>query len=155
MIVIGALLILTWVILLVRYPAKALPISLAALLGLGLVACWVVWQDHVEARLLQRQTLLLRHDTVNCPANRPLRATLHNDSNRTLVELHWRVAAYRQGTTVNLVQGAYDNPLYRIPLTVPPESGWQDCLPLPPLRPGYRATTLEFRAERLSGRFTK
>ncbi|MGV8520666.1 multidrug transporter, partial [Pseudomonas aeruginosa] len=35
---IGALLVLTWVILLVRYPAKALPVSLAALAGLGLVA---------------------------------------------------------------------------------------------------------------------
>ena len=35
---IGALLIATWVILLVRYPLRALPISLGAVLGLGLVA---------------------------------------------------------------------------------------------------------------------
>ena len=40
---IGALLILTWLVLLLRYPAKALPISLSAVLGLGLVALWVVW----------------------------------------------------------------------------------------------------------------
>ena len=30
--IIGALLILTWLVLLLRYPAKALPISLAAML---------------------------------------------------------------------------------------------------------------------------
>ena len=33
---IGALLILTWLVLLLRYPAKALSISLSAVLGLGL-----------------------------------------------------------------------------------------------------------------------
>ena len=36
--IIGAVLILTWLVLLLRYPAKALPISLAAVCGLGLVA---------------------------------------------------------------------------------------------------------------------
>ena len=35
-----------------------------------------------------------------------------------------------------------------------PGSQWQDCLPLPPLRNGYRAQTLEFRAERLQGTFS-
>lgn len=35
---IGILLILTWLILLLRYPAKALPVSLAAAAGLGIVA---------------------------------------------------------------------------------------------------------------------
>jgi hypothetical protein len=31
---------------------------------------------------------------------------------------------------------------------------WDDCLPTPPLRPGYRAQTLEFRAEHLQGSFS-
>ena len=35
---IGVLLVITWLILLLRYPAKALPVSLAAAFGLGLVA---------------------------------------------------------------------------------------------------------------------
>ncbi|OZN87760.1 multidrug transporter, partial [Pseudomonas aeruginosa] len=30
---------------------------------------------------------------------------------------------------------------------------WHDCLPLPRLRPGFGASSLEFRAERLDGRF--
>ncbi|KEZ63924.1 multidrug transporter, partial [Pseudomonas amygdali pv. tabaci str. ATCC 11528] len=42
---IGILLILTWLILLLRYPAKALPVSLAAAVGLGVVAAVVIWQD--------------------------------------------------------------------------------------------------------------
>ncbi|MCB2813709.1 hypothetical protein KQ880_15460, partial [Listeria monocytogenes] len=58
---IGALLVLTWVILLVRYPAKALPVSLAALAGLCLVAAWVIWQDNDESRHLQRQELRLSY----------------------------------------------------------------------------------------------
>ena len=40
---IGILLVITWLILLLRYPAKALPVSVAAAIGLGLVAMWVVW----------------------------------------------------------------------------------------------------------------
>ena len=35
---IGVLLIITWLVLLLRYPAKALPVSLAAVLGLAIVA---------------------------------------------------------------------------------------------------------------------
>jgi hypothetical protein len=35
-----------------------------------------------------------------------------------------------------------------------PGSQWQDCLPLPTLRQGYRPQTLEFRAERLQGAFS-
>jgi hypothetical protein len=31
---------------------------------------------------------------------------------------------------------------------------WEDCLPMPPLRAGYRPQTLEFRAERLQGSFS-
>ena len=56
---IGILLILTWLVLLLRYPAKALPISMAALLGLGLVGLWVVWLDNREASQLARLELRL------------------------------------------------------------------------------------------------
>ncbi len=41
---IGVLLIITWLVLLLRYPAKALPVSLAAVLGLAIVAPrWRSW----------------------------------------------------------------------------------------------------------------
>ena len=60
---IGALLILTWLVLLVRYPLRAVPISLGAVLGLALVAGWVLWQEHRE-QLLSRLEIRLTHDSA-------------------------------------------------------------------------------------------
>ena len=57
----GVLLIITWLILLLRYPAKALPVSLAALAGLGCVAVWVVWLDNREAAQLARLELRISY----------------------------------------------------------------------------------------------
>lgn len=51
---IGILLVITWLILLLRYPAKALPVSVAAAVGLGLVATWVIWLDNREVKQLAR-----------------------------------------------------------------------------------------------------
>lgn len=150
---IGALLTLTWLVLLVRYPTRAVPISLTALGGLGLVALGVIWQDHREAQRLERLELSLSLDAA-CPADRPLRARLHNGSDALLHELRWQIGAYQRGDSINLADSRYDNPTYRIPQTLLPGSAWSDCLPLPALRPGYRASSLEYRAERLRGRFT-
>lgn len=149
---IGALLTFTWLVLLVRYPARALPISLAALLGLGLVALGVIWQDSREQRRLDHLELSLALDAA-CPGDRPLRARLRNGSDAVLHELRWQVGAYQPGDSINLAAQRYDSPHYRVPQTLLSGSTWQECLPLPPLRPGYRASSLEFRAERLRGRF--
>ncbi|RJG10347.1 multidrug transporter [Pseudomonas cavernicola] len=150
---IGALLVLTWLILLVRYPAKALPVSLAALFGLALVAVWVFWLDQREERQLAHLELRLNYAPGECPADRPLALNLKNGSDKPLLELRWKVSAYAPGDSVNLVQSFYDSPRYRGPGELLPGESWQDCLPLPPLRPGYRAATVEFRAERLQGSF--
>lgn len=74
--IIGALLILTWLVLLLRYPAKALPISLAAVGGLGLVALFVIWQDTRETSQLARLDMRLAYAPTQCPADRPLQVTL-------------------------------------------------------------------------------
>jgi len=150
---IGVLLILTWLVLLLRYPAKALPISMAALLGLGLVGLWVVWLDNREASQLARLELRLDYAPDACPADRPLRVQIKNANRVPLVELRWRVAAYAPGDTVNLAENTYAAPRYRGPGDLQPEASWHDCLPLPPLRSGYRPQTLEFRAEHLQGGF--
>jgi hypothetical protein len=149
---IGALLTFTWLVLLVRYPGRALLISLAALLGLGLVALGVIWQDSREQRRLEHLELSLTLD-ASCPADRPLRARLRNGSDAVLHELRWQVGAYQPGDSINLADSRYDSPRYRAPQTLLPGSDWSECMPLPPLRPGYRASSLEFRAERLRGRF--
>ncbi|WPC04194.1 multidrug transporter [Pseudomonas sp. MBLB4123] len=150
---IGAFLLLTWFILLIRYPGKALPISMAALLGLGLVASWVLWQESRESRHLAHLQLRLEYAPQRCPDNRPLALELTNGSDAVLRELHWQIAAYRPGETVNLARRLYESPRYSGPGDLLPGASWQDCLPLPTLRSGYRASTLEFRAERLQGSF--
>lgn len=61
----GVLLIITWLILLLRYPAKALPVSLVAAVGLGFVAMWVVWLDNREAAQLARLELRISYAPSN------------------------------------------------------------------------------------------
>lgn len=151
---IGIALIIIWLVLLLRYPAKALPVSLAALCGLGLVALWVAWLDTREERQLARLELRMHYAPEQCPADRPLQVQVKNGNTIPLVELRWRVAAYAPGDTVNLVENDYDGPRYRGPGSLLPGSSWNDCVPLPALRSGYRAQTLEFRAERLQGTFS-
>src|SRR5450830_1514527 len=150
----GVLLIITWLVLLLRYPAKALPVSLAAAVGLGLVAVWVVWLDNREASQLARLELRITFAPQDCPADRPLKLTLNNGNNVPLTELRWRVAAYAPGDTVNLADNVYAAPRYRGPGELQAGATWDDCLPTPPLRSGYRPQTLEFRAEHLQGSFS-
>lgn len=151
----GAILVLSWFILLIRYPAKALPISLAALAGLGMVASWVLWQESRENRNLAHLELRLSYAPQSCPADRPLQLHLHNGSDAALQELRWQVSAYRPGDSVNLAQRLYEAPRYSGPGELLPGADWQSCLPLPTLRSGYRASTLEFRAEQLQGTFSR
>jgi hypothetical protein len=150
---IGALLIATWVILLIRYPIRAVPISLGALLGLGLVAAWVIWQEQREEQLLAQLELRLTYAPGNCPAAQPLHITLDNHSSHALQSLRWEVAAYSPGSSLNLVSSNYDPPHYRGPGDLQPGERWESCAPVPPLRAGYRSSSLEFQAERLQGQF--
>lgn len=149
---IGTLLFLSWLALLIRYPGRTIPINLAAVCALGLVALGLLWQERGEQRRLERLELTLALDAT-CPADRPLRAHLRNGSDVAVHELRWQVGAYQSGDSINLAENRYDSPHYRAPPTLLPGSTWQECLPLPPLREGYRATSLEFRAERLEGQF--
>lgn len=151
--IIGALLILIWLVLLLRYPAKALPISLAAVLGLGLVALGVAWQDTRETSQLARLDLRLSYAPDQCPADRALRVQMKNGNDAPLTALAWRVGVYAPGDTVNLAESTYNAPRYRGPGDLQPGAEWSDCLPLPPIRAGYRPQTVEFRAEQLRGSF--
>jgi hypothetical protein len=130
---IGILLILTWLILLLRYPAKALPVSLAAAVALGAVAAIVIWQDSRETRQLGRLDIRLNYNPQ---------------------ELRWRIAAYAPGDSVNLTDNTYASARYRGPGELQAKGTWQDCVPVPALRNGYRPQTLEFRAEHLQGSFS-
>jgi hypothetical protein len=152
---IGALLVVTWLVLLVRYPARALPVSFAALLGLALLAAWVLWQEHRDEQRLARLELHLDYSPERCPAHRPLQVRLTNTSDQPLLSLRWRIAAYRPDDNLNVVQTLGELPRYHGPGQLQPGARWEDCLPLPPLRPGYRASSLRFQAERLQGQFAR
>lgn len=149
----GALLVLTWLVLLLRYPEKALRVSFAAVCGLALVVAAVLWQEQRTEHALSRLELRLDYAPQRCPPDRPLAASLANDSGRPLLELHWRIAAYPRDDDLDLVEERYDAPRYHGPGALQPGSRWSDCLPLPALRPGYRPETLDFRPVRLQGRF--
>jgi hypothetical protein len=150
----GAVLLFTWLILLLRYPSRALPVSLAAAVGLGVVAAFVVWEDSRDEQRLERLQLRVNYMPQQCPTGRPLLVLIDNGNKVSLTELRWKIAAYAPGDTVNLAEDTYTAPRYRGPGDLLPGSQWQDCLPMPPLRPGYRPQTLEFRAEHLQGTFS-
>ena len=150
---IGVLLALSWLVLLIRYPSRALPVSLAALALLALLAGWVVWEQQREARRLAQLEIDLRYDPANCSAAQPLALTLRNGSSVALQQLSWKVTAYAPQVSANLAQSGYADSHYRGSGLLQPGAQWQDCLALPPLREGYRASTLAFRAEQLRGRF--
>ncbi len=150
---IGALLLITWAILLIRYPLRAIPVSLGALLGLGLVAGWVIWQEQREAHLLAQLELQMAYTTDACPVARPLHIVLHNRSNQPLRSLQWQVAAYSPGSSLNLASPSYDELQYRGAADLQPGASWELCAPLPSVRSGYRGSDLLFQAERLRGSF--
>ena len=148
----GVLLVVTWLILLIRYPHKALPVSLVALCGIGLLAGWVLWQEARDEERLARLELSLDYAPDQCPAYRPLRVILRNTSSLPLRELTWRIAAYPLEDDLNLTR-ADTVARYHGAAPLAPDAQWQDCLPLPALRPGYSPESLVFRAERRRGHF--
>lgn len=152
---IGVLLGVAWLILLIRYPARALPITAGALAGLGLVVAWVLWQDHRHEQRLARLELRIDHAPERCPAGGPLWVQLTNHSDRPLQSLRWQIAAYAPGDRLNVVQRSFSEPRYQGPGDLQPGEAWSACMPTPPLRPGYRASTLTFRAEGLEGDFAR
>ncbi|MFC3606591.1 multidrug transporter [Stutzerimonas tarimensis] len=152
---IGVLLGVTWLILLIRYPGRALPISAGALIALGLVVAWVLWQDHRENQRLSRLELRIEYAPQQCTGDRPLRVLLTNHSDRPLQSLRWRIAAHSPGDRLDLTQRSFSEPRYQGPGDLQPGESWSACMPVPPLRPGYRASTLNFRAEGLEGDFAR
>lgn len=148
----GVLLIITWLILLLRYPAKALPVSLVAAVGLGFVAMWVVWLDNREAAQLARLELRISY----APSNALPIAPCSSNSAMAMTSPH-RIALARR----RLCAGRYGQPgrqrLCCPTLSRPRRIAGRHHLGRLPAdaaaAPGYRPQTLEFRAERLQGSF--
>lgn len=90
-----------------------------------------------------------------CPAATPLLVQLRNNTDKSLKDLQWRIAAYRPGENINLIETLFTESRYTSSSPLVAGAQWQTCLPLPSLRAGYRASTLEFRVERRQGKFVR
>lgn len=150
-----ALIPLTWLALLLRYPKRTLMIGLPLLVILASIAAWLILEERSTQRQLDQLAIRMSYAPELCPPDTPLSVELSNNTDHALKDLHWRIAAYRPSENINLVETLFTQARYSGSSPLVAGAQWQKCLPLPSLRAGYRATTLEFHAERRQGHFVR
>ena len=150
-----ALIPITWIALLLRYPKRTLAIGVPILAVLGSIAGWLILDERNNQQLLDRLDMQISYAPQQCPPDTPLRVHLSNNTDKSLKDLQWRIAAYRPGENINLVETLFTEARYSSSSPLAPSAQWQTCLPMPSLRAGYRASTLEFRIERRQGNFVR
>jgi len=150
-----ALIPITWLALLLRYPKRTLAIGVPLLLLLASIAGWLVIGERNNQRLLDHLDMQITYAPQQCPSNAPLLVHLRNNTDKSLKDLKWRIAAYRPGETTNLIETLFTEAHYSSASPLVAGAEWQTCLPLPSLRAGYRASTLDFRIERRQGNFVR
>ncbi len=146
---------LTWLALLLRYPKRTLAIGLPLLAVLGSIAAWLILDQRNNQYLLDHLDMQISYAPEQCPAATPLLVQLRNNTDKSLKDLQWRIAAYRPGENINLIETLFTESRYTSSSPLVAGAQWQTCLPLPSLRAGYRASTLEFRVERRQGKFVR
>ena len=82
---------------------------------------------------------------AQCSIDTPLYVHLSNNTDKSLKDLQWRIAAYRPGENINLVETLFTEARYSSSSPLVAGAQWQTCLPTPSLRAGYRASTLQYR----------
>ena len=145
-------LLLTWLILLIRYPRHALPILLLAAFSIGVLALAVAWSEARHAKQLKRVSLTLTYAPQRCPAQTPLELTLHNTSDYALSEVRFKVTAFAPEVSANLIQSGYAELCLPSSQRIDQGAHISTCLALPPLRPGYRPSGVSFAAQDLKAR---
>ncbi len=150
-----ALIPLTWLVLLLRYPKRTLAIGLPILLTLASIAGWLILDQRSNQRQLDRLDMQITYAPTECTADAPLRVQLRNSTAQSLINLKWRIAAYRPCEDINLVETLFTEARYSSISPLAPNAQWHTCLPLPSLRAGYRPSTVEFRIERRQGNFVR
>ncbi len=146
---------LTWLALLLRYPKRTLAIGLPLIAVLGSIAAWLILDQRNNQYLLDHLDMHISYAPEQCPAATPLLVQLRNNTDQSLKDLQWRIAAYRPGENINLIETLFAESRYTSSSPLVSGAQWQTCLPLPSLRAGYRASTLEFRVERRQGNFVR
>ncbi len=146
---------LTWLVLLLRYPKRTLAIGIPLLFALASIAGWLIIDERNNQHQLDRLDMQISYAPTQCTLDAPLRVQLRNNTDQSLKDLQWRIAAYRSGENINLVETLFTEARYSSSSPLAPAAEWHTCLPLPSLRAGYRASTLEFRIERRQGHFVR
>lgn len=139
--------------LLFRYPKQTI-IILCVLLGVFIsLATAVALQQNKTVQALNELLLTIDYQPEQCGKQTPLAVTLHNTHKHSLSQLSWSIAAYRPNSTLNVAQPVHPNPRYSAEQLLAPNAQWSTCLEVPPLRAGYSAASLVFKAENRNGKF--
>ncbi len=146
---------ITWIALLLRYPKRTLAIGVPLLVLLASIAGWLILDERNNQHLLDRLEMKISYAPQLCPPDTPLSVQLRNNTEQSLKDLQWRIAAYRPGENINLVETLFTEARYSSSSPLAPAAEWQTCLPMPSIRAGYRASTVEFRIERRQGHFVR
>ena len=146
---------LTWIALLLRYPKRTLAIGVPIIVVLASIAGWLILDERNNQQLLDHLDIQISYAPTQCPPDTPLLVQLGNNTDKSLKDLQWRIAAYRPGENINLVETLFTEARYSSSSPLVAGAQWQTCLPMPSLRAGYRANTLEFRIERRQGSFVR
>ncbi|MBL4834187.1 MAG: multidrug transporter [Pseudomonas sp.] len=149
----GIVLLLVWLFLLLRYPRIMLPAS-GVVVGLALLlAAFVGIQQWQNNQHLDQLHISIDYQPENCEFGKPLHAVINNRSDLTASNIQWQLIATQAGQQRNLLDISVAGGNYRMDDPLAPGDTWQQCFSVPPVRSGYRAPDLIFRAADPSANF--
>lgn len=149
----GITLLLIWLILLVRFPRIMLPVSgVIVAITLLLAAGVGIWQWRHDQQVQQLE-ISVRHVPEQCDFGKPLQVSIHNTGQRTATHITWHLRAVQPGYNTNLLDTGVSDSIYQLSQPLPAAGQWQQCYSVPRLRSGYRASDLQYQAERVRAEF--
>lgn len=149
----GIILLLVWLILLFRYPRIMLPASGVVLALALLLAAFVGIRQWQNTQHLEQLHIGIEYQPEACDFGKPLRVVIENRSGLIARDIRWQLHASQPGQQRNLLDTSIGAE-YRAGGPLEPGEQWQRCFSVPPLRSGYRAPDLRYRATNLDARFT-
>lgn len=145
----GVVLLVVWLILLIRYPRVMLRATAVLAIIAGLFAAVAAFWQWQERQRVARVGFDIRYDAHRCNLAQPIRVQLTNQSGEDARQIRWELQAVQPGYSTNLVDASSDAATYRTERPLPAGEVFEQCLPAPRLRSGYRARDLEYRADRI------
>ncbi|UAW98915.1 hypothetical protein KEM63_02740 [Halopseudomonas nanhaiensis] len=145
----GVVLLIVWLILLIRFPRVMLRATGVLVIVAGVFAAGAAFWQWQQRQRVERIDFDIRYDAHSCNLAQPIRVRLINQSGRDAVQVHWELKAVQPGYSTNLVDTSSDAATYRTEKRLADGEAFEQCLPPPRLRSGYRARDLEYRADRI------